>query len=89
MRNNPTDTTHQLQQVVRRIKGSWVLSKLRRKPMIVPVALEAKALLDRFKTPEPFRIEVIGVANAEQQLWGRHSGVPEGQNSAFLRSSKF
>ncbi|QXQ11346.1 hypothetical protein [Paeniglutamicibacter sp. Y32M11] len=70
MRNNPTDTTHQLQQVVRRIKGSWVLSKLRRKPMIVPVALEAKDLLDRFKTPEPFRIEVIGGSQTLSNSYG-------------------
>lgn len=34
-------TTHQLQQVVRRAIGSWVSRKLRRRPMIVPVILEA------------------------------------------------
>ncbi|WBL18708.1 ribonuclease J [Citricoccus sp. NR2] len=34
-------TTHQLQQVVRRAIGSWVNRKLRRRPMIVPVVLEA------------------------------------------------
>ncbi|MGJ9401795.1 ribonuclease J [Arthrobacter sp. KK5.5] len=39
--NNPTHTTHQLQQVVRRVIGSWVSRKLRRRPMIVPVVLEA------------------------------------------------
>jgi len=41
VRNNPTHTTYQLQQVVRRTIGSWVSRKLRRKPMIVPVVLEA------------------------------------------------
>ena len=34
-------TTHQLQQIVRRTVGSWVSRKLRRKPMIVPVVVEA------------------------------------------------
>ena len=34
-------TTHQLQQVVRRTIGTWVNRKLRRRPMIVPVVLEA------------------------------------------------
>ncbi len=34
-------TTQQLQQVVRRTIGSWVSRKLRRKPMIVPVVIEA------------------------------------------------
>ena len=34
-------TTHQLQQTVRRTIGPWVGRKLRRKPMIVPVVLEA------------------------------------------------
>ena len=34
-------TPHQLQQVVRRTIGSWVSRKLRRKPMIVPVVVEA------------------------------------------------
>ena len=39
---NRTDhTTHQLQQVVRRVVGTWVNRKLRRKPMIIPVVLEA------------------------------------------------
>ena len=32
---------HQLQQVVRRVVGTWVNRKLRRKPMIIPVVLEA------------------------------------------------
>ena len=41
VRNNPTHTTAQLQQIVRRVIGSWVSRKLRRKPMIVPVVLEA------------------------------------------------
>ncbi|MET1036277.1 MAG: ribonuclease J [Arthrobacter sp.] len=41
VRNNPSHTTHQLQQVVRRVIGSWVSRKLRRRPMIVPVVLEA------------------------------------------------
>ncbi|WP_102158122.1 ribonuclease J [Zhihengliuella halotolerans] len=40
VRNNPTHTTHQLQQVVRRVIGSWVGRRLRRRPMIVPVVLE-------------------------------------------------
>ncbi|GHD07341.1 ribonuclease J [Zhihengliuella salsuginis] len=40
VRDNPTHTTHQLQQVVRRVIGSWVGRKLRRRPMIVPVVLE-------------------------------------------------
>ncbi|MDP5227849.1 MULTISPECIES: ribonuclease J [Arthrobacter] len=34
-------TTHQLQQVVRRVIGTWVNRKLRRRPMIIPVVLEA------------------------------------------------
>ncbi|MGG5753366.1 ribonuclease J [Zafaria sp. Z1313] len=41
VRSNPDHTTHQLQQVVRRVIGSWVSRRLRRKPMIVPVVLEA------------------------------------------------
>ncbi|KHL15879.1 ribonuclease J [Mumia flava] len=36
-----TDDTHQLQQVIRRTIGRWVSGKLRRRPMIVPVVLEA------------------------------------------------
>ncbi|GAA0189768.1 ribonuclease J [Glutamicibacter creatinolyticus] len=39
--NNPSHTTHQLQQITRRVIGSWVSRKLRRRPMIVPVVLEA------------------------------------------------
>lgn len=38
---NAEHTTHQLQQVVRRTIGTWVNRKLRRRPMIVPVVLEA------------------------------------------------
>ena len=41
VRNNPTHTTQQLQQIDRRVIGSWVSRKLRRKPTIVPVVLEA------------------------------------------------
>jgi ribonuclease J len=33
--------THQLQQVVRRIVGRWVSGRLRRRPMIIPVVVEA------------------------------------------------
>jgi ribonuclease J len=38
---NTEHTTHQLQQVVRRVIGTWVNRKLRRRPMIIPVVLEA------------------------------------------------
>lgn len=34
-------TNYQLQQVVRRVVGTWVNRRLRRRPMIVPVVLEA------------------------------------------------
>jgi len=34
-------TTQQLQQAVRRVVGTWVNRRLRRRPMIVPVVLEA------------------------------------------------
>ncbi|AJT40574.1 ribonuclease J [Psychromicrobium lacuslunae] len=34
-------TNYQLQQVVRRVIGTWVNRRLRRRPMIVPVVLEA------------------------------------------------
>ena len=34
-------TTYQLQQVVRRVVGTWVNRRHRRRPMIVPVVLEA------------------------------------------------
>lgn len=40
VRDHPSHTTHQLQQVVRRTIGAWVGRKLRRRPMIVPVVLE-------------------------------------------------
>jgi ribonuclease J len=40
VRDNPGHTTHQLQQVVRRVVGSWAGRKLRRRPMIVPVVIE-------------------------------------------------
>ena len=33
--------THQLQQVVRRVVGRWVASRLGRRPMIIPVIVEA------------------------------------------------
>ncbi|GAB2680348.1 ribonuclease J [Thalassiella azotivora] len=33
--------THQLQQVVRRVVGRWAGTKLRRRPMIIPVVVEA------------------------------------------------
>lgn len=33
--------THQLQQVVRRVVGRWVSTRLRRRPMIIPVVVEA------------------------------------------------
>ena len=36
-----TTDTHQLQQVVRRTMGQWIARKLRRKPMIIPVVVEA------------------------------------------------
>ncbi|WP_433876560.1 ribonuclease J [Sinomonas atrocyanea] len=37
----PDHTAYQLQQVVRRVMGTWVSRKLRRRPMIIPVVLEA------------------------------------------------
>jgi ribonuclease J len=37
----PDHTPYQLQQVVRRVIGTWVSRKLRRRPMIIPVVLEA------------------------------------------------
>ncbi len=40
VRGGATDT-HQLQQVMRRIVGRWVSNKLRRRPMIIPVVVEA------------------------------------------------
>jgi len=33
--------TQQLQQVVRRVVGRWVSNRLRRRPMIIPVVVEA------------------------------------------------
>jgi len=33
--------THQLQQVIRRTVGSFVGSKLRRRPMIIPIVIDA------------------------------------------------
>jgi ribonuclease J len=39
--SNKDHTTYQLQQVVRRVIGSWVSKRHRRRPMIVPVILEA------------------------------------------------
>ncbi|WNM23384.1 ribonuclease J [Demequina capsici] len=39
-RNGSTDT-HQLQQVMRRVLGRYVGTKLRRRPMIVPIVIEA------------------------------------------------
>jgi len=33
--------THQLQQVVRRVVGRWASTRLRRRPMIIPVVIEA------------------------------------------------
>jgi ribonuclease J len=39
--NHSDHTNHQLQQVVRRVIGTWVNRKLRRRPMIIPVVLEA------------------------------------------------
>jgi len=38
--NGVTDT-YQLQQVVRRTVGGWVGGKLRRRPMIIPIVIEA------------------------------------------------
>jgi ribonuclease J len=36
-----TSDTHQLQQVVRRVVGRWASNRLRRRPMIIPVVVEA------------------------------------------------
>jgi ribonuclease J len=41
VRNSTDHTNHQLQQVVRRVVGTWVNRRLRRRPMIIPVVLEA------------------------------------------------
>jgi len=40
VRAGATDT-HQLQQVMRRVVGRWASNKLRRRPMIIPVVVEA------------------------------------------------
>ncbi|MEP6797803.1 MAG: hypothetical protein ABI890_06635, partial [Lapillicoccus sp.] len=32
---------YQLQQIIRRTIGGWVGSKIRRRPMIIPVVIEA------------------------------------------------
>ncbi|MFC8193493.1 ribonuclease J [Cellulomonas sp. NPDC057328] len=40
VRTGATDT-HQLQQVMRRVVGRWVSGKLRRRPMIIPIVVEA------------------------------------------------
>ncbi|WP_352301687.1 ribonuclease J [Kineosporia sp. NBRC 101731] len=40
--NNGTNTdTHQLQQIVRRVVGRWVNESYRRRPMIIPLVIEA------------------------------------------------
>lgn len=39
--NSKDHTTYQLQQAVRRVVGTWVNKRYRRKPMIIPVVLEA------------------------------------------------
>ncbi len=41
VRINKDHTTYQLQQVVRRTIGTWVNRRYRRRPMIIPVVLEA------------------------------------------------
>ncbi len=40
-RQNGVTDTHQLQQVIRRTVGSFVGSKLRRRPMIIPIVIDA------------------------------------------------
>ncbi len=35
------DDTHELQQRIRRVVGKWVNSTHRRRPMIIPVVVEA------------------------------------------------
>ena len=35
------DDAYQLQQTIRRVVGRWVSGRLRRRPMIIPVVLEA------------------------------------------------
>ena len=39
--NSGTSDTHQLQQVVRRVVGRWVNESYRRRPMIIPLVIEA------------------------------------------------
>ena len=39
--SNADHTTHQLQQVVRRVVGRWVNEAYRRRPMIIPLVIEA------------------------------------------------
>jgi ribonuclease J len=39
--NNGSVDTHQLQQVVRRVVGRWVSESYRRRPMIIPLVVEA------------------------------------------------
>jgi ribonuclease J len=39
--NNGSVDTHQLQQVVRRVVGRWVSESYRRRPMIIPLVIEA------------------------------------------------
>jgi len=38
---NGTRDTHQFSQVVRRVVGRWVNTRHRRRPMIVPIVIEA------------------------------------------------
>ena len=40
-RESGVKDAYQLQQVVRRVVGKWVGGKLRRRPMIIPVVIEA------------------------------------------------
>ena len=39
-RNGNSDA-HSLQQIMRRVVGRWVSNRLRRRPMIIPVVVEA------------------------------------------------
>jgi ribonuclease J len=39
--NSGTPDNHQLQQVVRRVVGRWVNESYRRRPMIIPLVIEA------------------------------------------------
>jgi ribonuclease J len=38
---NGVDDSHQLQQTIRRVVGRWVSNKHKRRPMIIPVVIEA------------------------------------------------